>query len=290
MIPKMNMRATATLIVISLAVSSVANDWTGCYRQTTELTMHYTDGRSAPSGEKSATYLQFEKNNRLNHFCKHLDDEKCTWKSSGVWFNEGTNLYYSIEYGERLYIGKLVGSPNKQGIENFKEIAGYLALSSSAKIERIPSYEFPFKLPEDEVTPRLKQLKDVVKNMPQEPSSGAPTKGLFLEAVQTAVTNRDVSAFMKLSYSQEGACGDVTREQRYLGYASILLNKKPEVKHYDDGNKHLEWILKNEEFPKGSSEIDVLIMNSTLLNYGKIGEAWYFLQSKRKKQQVAEKR
>lgn len=283
MIPKMNMRATAILIVISLAVSGVANDWTGCYRQTTELTMHYTDGRSAPSGKKAVTYFQFEKNNRLNHFCKYIDDGNCNWKASGVWFNEGTNLYYSIEYGERLYIGKLVGSPNKHGIENVHEIGGRLTLHSSAKIERIPSYEFPFKLPEEEITPRLKQLKDVVKNMPREPSSGAATKDLFLEAVQVAVTNRDVSAFMKLSYSPDWACGDVTREPHYFLYASILLGKKPEVKHYDDGNKHLEWILKNEEFPKGSSEIDVLIMNSTLLNYGKIGEAWYFLHSKRKK-------
>lgn len=280
----MSIRATATAIVIFFVVSGVASDWTGCYMQTTELIMHYTDGRSEPSGEKSATFLQFEKNNRLNHFCKHLGDEKINWKSSGVWFNEGTNLYYSIEYGERLYIGKLVGRPDKYGIESFKEIAGYLALSTSSKIERIPSCEFPFKLPEDEITPRLKQLKDVVKNVPREPSSGAPTKDLFLEAVKTAVTNRDVSAFMKLSYFPEGVCGDVTREQRYLGYASILLGKKTEVKHYDDGNKHLEWILKKEEFPKGSSDIDVLIMNSTLLNYGKIGDVWYFLQTKRKKQ------
>lgn len=280
----MNMRATATSIVILLAVSGVASDWIGCYRQTTELTKHYTDGKSAPSGVKAVTYFQFEKNNCLNHFCKYIDDEKCNWKSSGVWFNAGTNLYYSIEYGEHLYIGKLVGSPSKHGIENVIEIGGRLTLSSSAKIERIPSYDFPIKLSVEQVTPRLKQLKDVVKNIPREPSSGAPTKDLFLEAVQTAVTNRDVSAFIKLSYFPEVAGGDVTREQRYLGYASILLGKKPEVKRYDDGNKHLQWILKNEDFPKGSSEIEVLIINSTLLNYGKIGEAWYFLQTKRKKQ------
>lgn len=278
----MNMKTITTLFVISLAVSAVSKDWIGCYMQTKELTKTYKDGRSEPSGIKAVTYIQFEKNNRFNHFCKYLNEDNLNWKSSGVWFNEGTNLYYAIEYGEQLHIGTLVGSPNRQGIENFNDTNGRLALSSSSKIERISSYEFPLRLSDDEVIPRLKQLKDVVKNMPREISSGAATKDLFLDAVQTAVTNRDVSALMRLSYFPEGACEDVIRERCYLLYASILFSKKPETKQYDDGQQHVQMILKKEEFPKGSSSIDVLIMNSTLFPYGKVGDVWYFLQTKRK--------
>ena len=279
---KMNMKTITALFVISLAVSGVANDWIGCYMQTKELTKTYKDGRSAPSGIKAVTYIQFEKNNRLNHFCKYLNENGMNWKSSGVWFNEGTNLYYSIEYGEQLHIGKLVGSPNKQGIETLNDIDGRLALSSSSTVERIPSYEFPLRLSDDEVIPRLKQLKDVVKNMPRETSSGAATKELFYDAVQSAVTNRDFSVLMRLSYFPEGEYGERIRERRYFLYASNLLSKKPEAKQYDDGQQHVQMILKKEEFPKGSSEIDVLIMNSTLFPYGKVGDAWYFLQTKKK--------
>jgi hypothetical protein len=265
------------LFILSFQLSVLAG-WEGCYFQSKELMKNYPDGRSEPSGTTLLSYFELEENHRINQFSKHSNQDDIAWHQSGVWFCKDDKVYYLLERDKKIFIGKLTGIPSKEGIADFKDWNGRLGLQPTDSVERIPAPVFPHVLPESAINQRLQQLKKIVTDFPAENFEGTDSEEQFWSTVHSAVQKKDAAKLLALTYFDNVTDKETKRELSYFFYSSFCLRNDPECKPYEQGEKHLEYLLTKYGFPENAASLKALLMDSSILTYGKINDRWCFIK------------
>lgn len=275
------MKKTIILLFIGIQSISFAN-WPGCYSQSEEVMKKNSGGKSEPAGFSQITYLKLEKNHRISSFSKYSTQTDVMWPQSGVWYEKNNNVYYLVKLKEKFHIGKLSGTPTQNGISNFEDCDGRLALSPSTNLKRSPCPTFTTTIPEDELKELLKQLKDVVNNYPKHHFIGADSEKDFIGKIKKSIETRDAKAMFAMTYFENDESSTFIQEYLYRSYSSILLSKVVKSEPYEYAEKHIEYVSKEYGYPDVASQIKVLLINETLFPYGKVKGKWCFINQKEK--------